>query len=242
MMKTALLATVTTLLIAGCAQNPYYGDTAKTARGATIGAGAGAVLGSVVSGSGDRTKGGLIGAAVGATVGGLIGRQMDKQEAELREQMAGTGVEVQRQGDTIRLQAPENITFDTNRADIKPQFQPVLGQLAQSIQQYPDTVIQVEGHTDSVGSASYNQTLSENRASAVRSYLIQRGVDANRLAAVGYGLTRPVADNSTAAGRAQNRRVEMLIVPAQQPAQQQPTQQRPVQQQPAQQPLQTPRY
>ena len=157
---------------------------------------------------------------------------MDKQEAELREQMAGTGVEVQRQGDTIRLQAPENITFDTNRADVKPQFQPVLGQLAQSIQQYPGTVVQVEGHTDSVGSASYNQTLSENRAGAVRSYLIQRGVEANRLAAVGYGLTRPVADNSTAAGRAQNRRVEVLIVPAQQPAQQQP----------AQQPQQTPRY
>jgi len=141
--------------------------------------------------------------------------------------MAGTGVEVQRQGDTIRLQAPENITFDTNRADVKPQFQPVLGQLAQSIQQYPGTVVQVEGHTDSVGSASYNQTLSENRAGAVRSYLLQRGVDANRLAAVGYGLTRPVADNSTAAGRAQNRRVEVLIVPAQQQPAQQPAQQAP---------------
>jgi outer membrane protein OmpA-like peptidoglycan-associated protein len=215
-MKTVILFAAAALLVAGCAQNPYYGDTASTARGATIGAGAGAVLGNVVSGSGDRTKGGLIGAAVGATIGGLIGHQMDKQEAELRSQMAGTGVEVQRQGDTIRLQAPENITFDTNRAEVKMQFQPVLQQLAQSIRQYPGTVVQVEGHTDSTGAAAYNQTLSENRANAVGSYLIQRGVEANRLVAVGYGMTRPIADNGSAGGRAQNRRVEVLIVPAQQ--------------------------
>ena len=219
MKKTFLLAAAATLLVAGCAQNPYYGDTANTARGATVGAGAGAVLGNVVSGSGDRTKGGLIGAAVGATIGGLVGRQMDKQEAELRQQMAGTGVEVQRQGDTIRLQAPENITFDTNRAEVKPQFQPVLTQLSQSIQQYPGTVVQIEGHTDSTGSAAYNQTLSENRAGAVRSYMVQRGVEPTRLASVGYGMTRPVADNTTVAGRAQNRRVEVLIVPTQQPGQ-----------------------
>ncbi len=215
MIRTMLLAAAATVLSVGCAQNPYYGDTAKTARGATIGAGAGAVLGNVVSGKGDKTQGTLIGAAVGATVGGLIGRQMDKQEAELRQQMQGTGVEVQRQGDTIRLQAPENITFDTNRADVKPQFQPVLSQLAQSIQQYPGTVVQIEGHTDSTGAAAYNQTLSENRANAVRSYLVQRGVEPARLVAVGYGASRPVASNATAAGRAQNRRVELLIVPQQ---------------------------
>ena len=229
MKKTSLIiATASTLAFSGCAENPYYGEHAKTTRGATIGAGAGAVLGNVVSGSGDRTKGGLIGAAIGATVGGLIGRQMDKQEAELRNQMAGTGVEVQRQGDTIRLQAPENITFDTNRADVKPQFQPVLTQLAQSIRQYPGTVVQIEGHTDATGSAAYNETLSENRADAVRSYMLQRGVEAHRLVAVGYGMTRPIADNGTVQGRAQNRRVEVLIVPTQEQAQQpmpQPAQQ-----------------
>lgn len=213
------LAAASALIIAGCAQNPFYGENAQTTRGATIGAGAGAVLGNVVGGKGNRTTGGLVGAAIGATVGGLIGRQMDRQEADLRTQMAGTGVEVQRQGDTIRLQAPENITFDTNRADIKPQFQPVLSQLAQSIRQYPGTVVQVEGHTDGTGSATYNQNLSEDRADAVRSDLIQRGVDAARLHAVGYGLTRPIADNNTLAGRAQNRRVELLIVPTQDPAQ-----------------------
>ncbi|WP_332669891.1 OmpA family protein [Aromatoleum sp.] len=224
-MKKIILAAATTMFVAACAQNPYTGEHAQTARGATIGAGAGAIVGGVAAGSGDRTKGGLIGAAVGATIGGLVGRQMDKQEAELRQQMAGTGVEVQRQGDTIRLQAPENITFDTNRADVKSQFQPVLNQLAQSIRQYPGTVVQVEGHTDATGAATYNQTLSENRAGAVRSYLVRQGIEANRLAAVGYAATRPVADNSTVAGRAQNRRVEVLIVPTEESAQQQQQQQ-----------------
>lgn len=215
MKKTLIVTALSILTVAGCAQNPFYGEHAQTTRGAAIGAGAGAILGNVVAGSGNRTTGGLVGAAIGATVGGLVGRQMDKQEAELRQQMAGTGVQVQRQGDTIRLQAPENITFDTGRADVKPQFQPVLTRVSQSIQQYPDTVVQIEGHTDSTGAASFNQTLSENRAESVRSYMTQRGVDANRLVAVGYGASRPVADNGTPQGRAQNRRVEVLIVPAQ---------------------------
>ncbi len=215
MRKTLILSAASVMLIAGCATNPYQGDHARTATGATIGAVGGAVLGRAVSGSGDRTQGALIGAAVGATVGGLIGRQMDQQEAELRRQMEGTGVEVQREGDTIRLQAPENITFDTNRADVRPQFRSVLDQVANSLSQYPDTLLRVEGHTDSVGSAAYNQTLSENRALSVRSYLVQRGVPANRIEAYGYGMTRPIADNSTPDGRAQNRRVEMLIIPLQ---------------------------
>jgi len=215
-MKTYLIAALSAALLGACASNPYTGEHARTATGATIGAGAGALLGGMVSSRSDRTKGALIGAAVGATVGGLIGRQMDQQEAELRRSMSGSGVDITREGDTIRLQAPENITFDTNRADIKPQFKPVLDQLARSIRQYPGTVVQVEGHTDSTGSASYNQTLSENRAASVRSYLIQQGVEANRVLAVGYGMSRPIADNRSAAGRAQNRRVEILIVPQQQ--------------------------
>ncbi|AUL99367.1 OmpA family protein [Pseudothauera hydrothermalis] len=215
-MKTYLIAALSAALLSACATNPYTGEHARTATGATIGAGAGALLGGMVSSRSDRTKGALIGAAVGATVGGLIGRQMDQQEAELRRSMSGSGVDITREGDTIRLQAPENITFDTNRADIKPQFKPVLNQLAQSIRQYPGTVVQVEGHTDSTGSAAYNQTLSENRAASVRSHLIQQGVEANRVLAVGYGMSRPIADNRSAAGRAQNRRVEILIVPQQQ--------------------------
>jgi len=216
MNKKILLTAAAVLIATGCATNPYQGEHAKTATGATIGAGTGAVLGGVVSSRGDRSKGVLIGAAVGATVGGLIGRQMDQQEAELRRQMEGTGVDVQREGDTIRLQAPENITFDTNRADIKPQFRPVLDQLAMSISQYPGTIVRVEGHTDSTGSAAYNQALSENRAASAAGYLIQRGVNNTRIEAVGYGFTRPIADNNTVEGRAQNRRVEILIIPVQQ--------------------------
>lgn len=215
-MKAAvLIVTASLLALGGCASNPYQGEHARTATGATIGAGAGAVIGRAVSGRSDRTKGTLIGAAVGATVGGLIGRQMDQQEAELRQQMAGTGVEIQREGDTIRLQAPENITFDTARADVKPQFRPVLDQLAYSVGQYPNTIVRVEGHTDSVGAAAYNQTLSENRAGSVASYLIQRGVPYNRVEAFGHGFNRPIADNNTEWGRAQNRRVEILLIPIQ---------------------------
>lgn len=213
MKHSVILAAMAALLLAGCETNPYQGEHRRTATGATIGAGTGAVLGGVVAGSGDRTKGAVLGAVIGATLGGLVGNRMDRQEAELRRQMEGTGVEVQREGDTLRLQAPSNISFDTNRSDVRPEFMPVLNQLAASITQYPGTVIQVEGHTDSVGSASYNQTLSESRAQSVRSHLIQRGVAGNRIVAVGYGLTRPIADNATADGRAKNRRVEILIVP-----------------------------
>ena len=217
MKRLSLIAAMAgALVVAGCAQNPYTSEQDKTAKGATIGAGAGALLGNVIAGSGNKTGGTLIGAAVGATVGGLVGRQMDEQERQLRQEMAGTGVDVQRQGDTIRLQAPEAITFQTNSAEIQPQFRRALADIATSVQQYPNTVVRVEGHTDSTGSASYNQDLSLNRAESVTSYLAQSGVSPSRLQAVGYGESRPIATNSTPQGRAQNRRVEILILPQQQ--------------------------
>lgn len=211
MKNIVTLSAIAVLFLAGCQSNPYTtGEHKKAATGAT----AGAVGGAVVGGLAGNTKGAIIGAAAGAVVGGLIGNQMDKQEAELRKDMAGTGVEVKREGDTIKLEAPSNITFDTNRADVKPEFRPVLDQVATSVGKYPGTVVRVEGHTDSVGSAAYNQTLSENRAQSVASYLVQHGVPSDRVAAVGYGLSRPIADNATVDGRARNRRVEMLIIPA----------------------------
>src|SRR5690554_6684064 len=154
---TLIAAMASALAVGGCAQNPYTGEHQRTATGATVGAGAGALLGNVIAGSGNKTGGTLIGAAVGATVGGLVGRQMDQQERQLRQDMAGTGVDVRRQGDTIRLQAPESITFETNSAAIRPQFRQVLSEVAASVQQYPNTVVRVEGHTDSTGAASYNQ-------------------------------------------------------------------------------------
>lgn len=208
-------AIATMTVMAGCAQNPYQGEYAHTASGATIGAGVGALAGNLIAGSGNKTGGTLVGATVGAGVGGLIGNQMDKQAAQLQQQMASTGVEVQRQGDGIHLQAPESITFNTNSATLKPQFLPVLQQLAQSVKQYPGTIVRVEGNTDSTGSASYNQQLSLNRAQSVASALSQYGVPSNRIQAIGYGMTRPIASNATAEGRAQNRRVDILIVPAQ---------------------------
>ncbi len=213
MKRMILIAAASALVLAGCAQNPYTGEHKRTATGATVGAGAGAALGQLIGGD---TKGTLIGAAVGATVGGLVGRQMDQQERQLREEMAGTGVDVQREGDTIRLQAPESITFDTDSADIKPQFQGPLANIAESVRQYPNTVVRVEGHTDSTGSASYNQNLSLNRAESVTSYLAREGVDPARMQAVGYGFSRPIATNDTPEGRAQNRRVEILILPQEQ--------------------------
>jgi len=217
MKKPSLIAVLAgTLVAAGCAQNPYTGENRNTATGATVGAGAGALLGNVIAGSGNKTGGTLIGATVGATVGGMIGRQMDQQERQLRQEMAGTGVDVQRQGDTIRLQAPDSITFRTDSAEIQPQFRRVLSDVATSIQQYPNTAVRVEGHTDSTGSASYNQDLSVNRAQSVASYLAQSGVQPSRLQAIGYGESRPIATNSTPQGRAQNRRVEILILPQQQ--------------------------
>lgn len=212
---TLIAAMASALAVGGCAQNPYTGEHQRTATGATVGAGAGALLGNVIAGSGNKTGGTLIGAAVGATVGGLVGRQMDQQERQLRQNMAGTGVDVQRQGDTIRLQAPESITFETNSAAIRPQFRQALSEVAASVQQYPNTVVRVEGHTDSTGAASYNQNLSVSRAESVTSELARQGVSYGRLQAVGYGESRPIATNETSEGRAQNRRVEILILPEQ---------------------------
>jgi outer membrane protein OmpA-like peptidoglycan-associated protein len=138
---------------------------------------------------------------------------MDRQEKALREDLSGTGVEVQRQGDNIRLQMPSSITFDTNRAAIKPEFRPILDDIAGTLSEYESTVVHVAGHTDSTGSAEYNQQLSVNRANSVRGYLIGRGVIPERVLTTGYGESVPIADNSTEYGRRQNRRVEITLQP-----------------------------
>ena len=196
--------------LAGC---QTYQERPKTVTGAGIGAATGAVIGSQLGGRGKRTEAGLIGAAVGALAGGLIGNYMDDQERALRQQTAGTGIDVQRQGESILMNLPEGVSFDVGSAVIKPQFYGALDRVADTLRQYDRTSIEVAGHTDSTGSMEMNQRLSENRANAVRSYLISRGVSASRIYAVGYGKTRPIADNSTAAGRAQNRRVEIILTP-----------------------------
>jgi len=216
--KTILAFAVATVGLGGCmTYDPYTGEekTSSATKGSIIGAIGGAAIGAATSSSSDRGKGALIGAAGGAAIGGGIGYYMDKQEAELRRKLEGTGVRVVRNGDQIELVMPGNITFDLNQASIKPSFSGTLESVGLVLKEYDKTIIQIEGHTDSSGSDSYNQLLSEKRAASVRDFLLNQGIEPSRTRAVGYGERYPVASNDTAAGREQNRRVELTLVPMQ---------------------------
>lgn len=186
-------------------------DTQNTRRGAAIGAGVGAVAGLLTGG--DKLQRALIGAAVGGLAGGAIGNYQDRQERKLREEMANSGVDVVRQGDNITLDIPGGVTFAVDSAEINANFRPILDRVAATLVEYDQTLIEVAGHTDSSGSESYNQSLSERRASSVAAYLSNRGVPMRRIVTVGAGELHPIATNETAAGREQNRRVEVTIVP-----------------------------
>ncbi len=205
------------LLIAGVAgcqtTDPYTGEskTSNTAKSAGIGALMGAVAGAAINHD-NRGNGALLGAALGAAAGGAYGHHRDKQEEQLRQQMAGTGVDVQREGDNLKLVMPGNVTFNTGRAEIQADFYDTLNTVAQSLKDYPETTVKVSGHTDSTGDAMKNQVLSEQRAASVVRYLQSQGVAAQRLQSVGYGARYPVADNGTEAGRQSNRRVELEVL------------------------------
>lgn len=207
-------------LLAGCAsytgQTNAPDDPNRTRRGALIGAGIGAVAG-LLSGSDatERRQHAMIGAGIGGLAGAGIGAYQDRQEAELRRQTAGTGVEVQRDGDVIKLNLPDGVTFDFNKTDIKPQFYPALNNIARTVAEYNQTIVEVAGHTDNVGSLAVNQTVSDRRAHAVGQYLMGQGVLPARVEMRGYNYQYPVADNSTEQGRAQNRRVEIRLIPLQ---------------------------
>jgi outer membrane protein OmpA-like peptidoglycan-associated protein len=217
MIKQFALCVAAAALAVGCQTiDPYTGETktSSATKGAAIGAGAGAVLGILTGNdSKDRRKRALIGAGVGGLAGGAVGTYMDRQEAKLREQLQGSGVSVTRVGDEIVLNMPGNITFQTNSSDLNPQFFDVLDSVALVVKEFDKTVVEVVGHTDSTGSAEYNQALSERRAATVASYVNTRGIDQQRILAYGRGLTQPIADNSTTAGRAMNRRVELTLSP-----------------------------
>ena len=211
----AVLAAVVT--VAGCqTMDPYTGEskTSNATKGAAIGAASGAVVG-VLTGDDakERRKRALIGAGVGALAGGAVGNYMDRQEMKLREQLAGTGVSVSRVGDEIVLNMPGNVTFQTDSADLKPDFFGVLDSVALVLKEYNKTVVQIVGHTDSTGSDQYNQALSDRRAGTVSSYLQNRVVEGQRTLVFGRGESQPVADNATPEGRAQNRRVELTLSP-----------------------------
>ena len=216
MKKTILAFAIATTGLTGCmTYDPYTGEekVSSATKGSVIGAIGGAAVGAATSSSSDRGKGALIGAASGAAIGGGIGYYMDRQEAQLRRQLEGTGVRVVRNGDQIDLIMPGNITFDTNQSSIRPAFTDTLQSVALVLNEFNKTTIQIEGHTDSTGSDSYNQLLSERRASSVRDFLLNQGIEPRRTRATGYGERQPVASNETAAGREQNRRVELTLIP-----------------------------
>lgn len=204
------LAALTILLFASCTTiDPYTGEQ-RTSRAVQYGA-IGAVVCGLVGATENSRRARNAAAGCGA-IGAGVGAYMDAQEAELREELAGTGVRVQRDGDQLQLIMPGNITFDTNEYTVKPDITPVLDSVAKVLYKFTDTRLQVSGHTDSTGARDYNYDLSNRRATSVANYLAAEGIDQDRLIVEGRGPDQPVASNETAAGREQNRRVELRIV------------------------------
>jgi outer membrane protein OmpA-like peptidoglycan-associated protein len=201
---------------AACVTNPETGERefqTRTAIGAAVGAVAGYLGGDLIGGRRDRTER-IVGAGIGTIAGAAVGQYMDRQERDLRRQTAGTGVVIEREGDELLLSMPAGITFPINSYQIQPQFYGTLNQVAQTLAAYPQTLIDVYGHTDPTGGDAINIPLSRNRAESVAAYLSQQGVNRARIATQGFGSSQPIADNGTESGRAQNRRVEIRIVPA----------------------------
>ncbi|MBF0370331.1 MAG: OmpA family protein [Magnetococcales bacterium] len=203
-------------LVAGCTVNPYSGEkqVGKAAYGAGIGAASGALIG-MLTGDDSREKRNhaLIGAGVGALAGAGAGYYMDVQEAKLRQRLQASGVGVTRVGDEIVLNMPGNITFDSGSASVKSNFYEVLNSVVLVFKEYPKSLVDIFGHTDSTGSSQMNQQLSENRAASVGQYFITQGVINRRIATKGFGERYPVTTNDTPEGRSANRRVEIRISP-----------------------------
>ena len=210
---------VSLMTLNGCTTyDPYTGEekTSSTAKGAGIGAGSALLLSYMANrnkSSSERNKRMLRDAGIGAIVGGGVGYYMDTQEAKLRKQLRGTGVSIQRDGNNINLIMQGNITFDTNRRNLKSDFYDVLDSVAIVVKEYNKTTIVVAGYTDSVGSDAYNQKLSEDRARSVADFLVNKKVNQVRIELVGFGEKNPVASNKTSKGRSLNRRVEITLFP-----------------------------
>ncbi len=216
MIKPLASAFMAFALVACSTINPYTGEkkTSHAVKGTTIGAAAGAVLGLAVGKDADsRRKYALIGATAGAATGAGVGVYMDVQEAKLRQELESTGVSVIRDGDNIILSMPGNITFASDSAALYDGSREILNSVSKVLKEYKKTNIAVAGYTDSTGQASYNQLLSEKRARSVADVLLDFGVDRNRVYSQGFGIQNPIASNSTVEGRAQNRRVELALVP-----------------------------
>lgn len=206
--SSKLFSVVTVIALTGCTYNT--GAPNQPATGALIGGATGAAIGTAI---GHDTKSAIIGGAIGAAVGGAIGTDMARQERELNQQLAGSGAVITNTGSQPRVILPEAITFSTGSATVAPSFLPPLREIARSLKAHQNSTIRVVGHTDNVGSASYNDQLSRDRALAVARILIRDGVAANRITYSGRGFQEPITSNASAAGRAQNRRVEVVITP-----------------------------
>ncbi|WP_448566065.1 OmpA family protein [Thalassotalea ganghwensis] len=194
----------TSLIISGCAST-------NAEKGAAIGAVAGAVLGKATANHKDKRL--VWGAAIGAIAGAAIGDYMDKQEQEFRKELSGSGIDVVREGDNIRLVMPSNITFATDQSYISTGFHVTLNDIAKVLAKYEKTLLSIEGHTDNTGSDQYNQTLSMKRAQSVKDYLVKQNIIENRLKVTGFGESQPIVSNDTPSNRALNRRVEIQIIP-----------------------------
>lgn len=214
MNKPLMLLLMMTLIVAGCAQ-----PTTKAGQGAAVGTGIGAAAGAGLGQAiGRDTKSTLIGAGIGALVGGLAGHQigsyMDAQEAALRQEMAAVeGASIQRNQETLALTFRSDVLFDVNSATLKPGAHDEMFRVSKVLNQYPQTTILIAGHTDSTGTEEYNQQLSERRAEVVKNALVGNGINPSRIRTIGYGESKPIADNSIEAGRQMNRRVEITIEP-----------------------------
>jgi outer membrane protein OmpA-like peptidoglycan-associated protein len=207
------LCGVSLIATSACVTDPNTGHrkVSRTAIGATAGVVGGLVIGGLLGGGTGR----ILGAGIGGLAGASVGYTMDKQIKELKEQTAGSGVDIKPvdDGQAILVNLPSGVTFDTDSTVIKPAFRDTLDTVSTSLNKYPNSLIDVYGHTDSTGTDPYNQTLSENRARVVADYLTGRGVNPARIRSTGFGKTQPVASNDTPAGRAATRRVELKIVP-----------------------------
>lgn len=213
-MKKSVCFVMAAALMAGCTTvNPYTGETqtSKAIWGSAIGAATGAATGALVSKH--SGTGAIVGGLAGAAVGGGVGYYLDAQAAELRAELASTGVSVIEDADNIRLIMPGNITFKTDSSDINSGFYPTLNSVAKVLKKYDNSTVMVTGYTDNTGSLDYNQSLSRARAASVAAYLQGQGVAASRFEIVGMGPLSPIADNATDFGRQQNRRVEIKIIP-----------------------------
>ncbi len=184
----------------------------NTATGATLGALAGAGLGLLVGG--DDRRNALVGAGIGLLAGAAVGSYLDQQQRELEQDLQGTGATITNTGDALLVNLPAGVTFDVDSAAIRPEFFQPLSNVAQTMNEYPESYIDVIGHTDSTGSTAYNQGLSERRAGAVGNYFVSQRVLQQRIVTYGFGETQPIANNNTESGRQANRRVEIKITPA----------------------------